>query len=106
MSEKMGPLAYGQKEEQIFLGREITQHKDYSEHTALEIDAEIKRLVMESYEKAKRLLLEHFDILTNMANTLLEKEVLEGHEIDAIVNEGLAKKAGVVTADKTENVAA
>lgn len=105
MSEKMGPLTYGEKEEQIFLGREITRHKDYSEQTALEIDAEIKRLVMESYEKAKRLLLEHFDILTNMANTLLEKEVLEGHEIDAIVNEGLTKKTGVVTADKTENVA-
>ena len=106
MSEKMGPLAYGQKEEQIFLGREITQHKDYSEHTAIEIDIEVKRLVIESYEKAKRLLLEHFDILTNMANTLLEKEVLEGHEIDVIVNEGLAKKAGGVTANKTENVAA
>ncbi|OGW10283.1 MAG: cell division protein FtsH [Nitrospinae bacterium RIFCSPLOWO2_12_39_16] len=106
MSEKMGPLAYGQKEEQIFLGREITQHKDYSEHTAIEIDIEVKRLVIESYEKAKRLLLEHFDILTNMANTLLEKEVLEGHEIDVIVNEGLAKKAGGVTANKTENAVA
>ena len=106
MSEKMGPLAYGQKEEQIFLGREITQHKDYSEHTAIEIDIEVKRLVIESYEKAKRLLLEHFDILTNMANTLLEKEVLEGHEIDVIVDEGLAKKAGGVTANKTENAVA
>ncbi|HAP66640.1 MAG TPA: cell division protein FtsH, partial [Nitrospinae bacterium] len=67
---------------------------------------EIKRLVMESYEKAKRLLLEHFDILTSMANTLLEKEVLEGHEIDVIVNDGLAKKGGSVKTNKTENVAA
>jgi len=106
MSEKMGPLTYGEKEEQIFLGREITRHKDYSEQTAMEIDAEIKRLVMESYEKAKRLLLEHFDILTSMANTLLEKEVLEGHEIDVIVNDGLAKKGGSVKTNKTENVAA
>jgi len=106
MSEKMGPLAYGQKEEQIFLGREITQHKDYSEHTAIEIDIEVKRLVIESYEKAKRLLLEHFDILTNMANTLLPPAFLEGHEIDVIVDEGLAKKAGGVTANKTENAVA
>ncbi|MBI3599536.1 MAG: ATP-dependent metallopeptidase FtsH/Yme1/Tma family protein [Nitrospinae bacterium] len=92
MSEKMGPLAYGQKEEQIFLGREISQHKDYSEQTAQEIDMEVKRLVIESYEKANSLLTKHFDILTMLANTLLEKEVLEGHEIDAIVNEGLRSK--------------
>jgi len=98
MSEKMGPLTYGQKEEQIFLGREIAQHRDYSEQTAQEIDKEVKRLVLESYEKSKKLLTDHFNILTALANTLLEKEVLEGHEIDVIMSEGLAKKETVVSA--------
>lgn len=98
MSEKMGPLTYGQKEEEIFLGREITRHKDYSEQTAQEIDMEVKRLVTESYEKANRLLIENFNALNRLANTLLEKEVLEGHEIDVIVSEELAKKKEIVPA--------
>jgi cell division protease FtsH len=96
MSERMGPLAYGQKEEQIFLGREIAQHQDYSEQTAQEIDMEVKRLVTESYERAKRILIENFDILMILANTLLDKEVLDGHEIDKIVNEELSKKQSTI----------
>lgn len=103
MSEKMGPLTYGEKEEQIFLGREITRHKDYSEQTAQEIDAEIKRLVLESYEKAKRLILENFDTLNRLANTLLEKEVLEGHEIDKIIKGELAEKSETIQPMVTAN---
>jgi cell division protease FtsH len=85
MSEKMGPLAFGKKEEQIFLGREITQHADYSEDTAREIDAEVKRIVMEGYERAKRLLRENIEKLKSLAEALLEYESLDGEQIDIII---------------------
>ncbi|MEQ8164067.1 MAG: cell division protein FtsH, partial [Smithellaceae bacterium] len=92
MSEKMGPLSYGKKEEQIFLGREFATHKDYSEDTAKNIDAEIMSLVMRNYERAKKLLSDHIDILHKIANELLEKEVLNGEEIDALIGDALPKK--------------
>jgi cell division protease FtsH len=85
MSEKLGPLAFGQKEEQIFLGREFAQHRDYSEETAQMIDQEIRTIVTQSYEKAKGILIQNMGILHKLANTLLEKEVLDGHQIDAII---------------------
>jgi cell division protease FtsH len=85
MSENLGPLAFGKKEEQIFLGREISQHRDYSERTAERIDAEVKRLVMHGYETAKRLLQENFETLKQLSENLLERETLTGAEIDAIV---------------------
>ena len=85
MSEKLGPLAFGKKEEQIFLGREITQHADYSEDTAREIDTEVKRIVMEQYERAKKLLQEHQKTLKSLAEALLEKESLDGEQIDIIM---------------------
>jgi len=88
MSERMGPLAFGKKEEQIFLGREIAQHRDYSELTAQAIDAEVNRLVMENYQRSKDLLQRHIDKLYLLAEGLLEREVLDGPEIDAIVNNG------------------
>lgn len=86
MSESLGPLAYGRREEQIFLGREIAQRKDYSEQTAVEIDREVRRIVMDNYEKAKRLILEREETLHALVKALLEKETLESHEIDAIMN--------------------
>ncbi len=86
MSDRLGPLAYGKKEEQIFLGREIAQHRDYSEHTAIEIDEEVKRIVGDNYERAKRLIRERKDTLDALTKALLEKETLDGPEIDAIVN--------------------
>jgi len=89
MSERLGPLTFGKKEEQIFLGREIAQHRDYSEQTAIEIDAEVKRIVMESYTKAKGLLTENIDTLHRLARELLNKEVLDGDEIDRIVHGGI-----------------
>jgi len=85
MSERLGPLAFGKKEEQIFLGREIAQHKDYSEKTAIEIDEEITSIVTQCYERSKKLLSENIDILKRLAETLLEKEVLDGDQIDRIV---------------------
>jgi cell division protease FtsH len=86
MSDAMGPLSYGKKEEQIFLGREIAQHRDYSEHTAVEIDNEVKRIVMNNYHRAKTLIKEREATLHGLAKALLEKETLDAADIDAIVN--------------------
>jgi len=85
MSKSMGPLAYGKKEEQIFLGREISQHKDYSEATAIAIDKEVKELIAKSYERAKKLVQENKKTLDKLAEALLERESLGGHEVDVIV---------------------
>jgi len=86
MSETMGPLSYGKKEEQIFLGREIAQHRDYSEHTAIEIDREVKRIVMDNYHRAKQLIQDREAVLHRLAKALLERETLDAADIDAIVN--------------------
>ncbi|WP_447972492.1 ATP-dependent zinc metalloprotease FtsH [Nitrospira sp. Kam-Ns4a] len=88
MSDKLGPLTFGKKEEEIFLGREIATRRDFSEQVAIEIDHEIKRLVIENYERAKRMLTEHMGTLKALAEALLEKEVLEGTEIDEIIRQG------------------
>lgn len=85
MSEKLGPLTFGRKEEEIFLGREIATKRDFSEQVAVEIDHEIKRLVTENYERAKRMLTEHMASLKALAEALLEKEVLDAPEIDQIL---------------------
>jgi cell division protease FtsH len=85
MSEKMGPLTFGKKEQEIFLGREISQHRDFSESTAIKIDKEVKRLVMENYERAKRLISENMSALVAIAKALLEKESLDNPEIESII---------------------
>ena len=85
MSEKLGPLTFGKKEEQIFLGRDFAAMKDYSESTAVEIDQEIKRLVQENYARAKGLLQENLPALHRLAKALLEHEVLEGEQIDRLM---------------------
>jgi cell division protease FtsH len=87
MSEKLGPMTFGKKEEEIFLGRDFTQKVDYSENTAIEIDAEVRRIIQESYHRAKELLKSNLRLLHKVAETLLEKEVLDGSEIDTIVRE-------------------
>jgi cell division protease FtsH len=84
MSE-LGPLTFGKKEEQIFLGREIAQHRDFSEDTAIRIDQEVRRLVMQGYERARLILTEHGPILHRIAEALLEREVLDANEIKAII---------------------
>jgi cell division protease FtsH len=84
MSE-LGPLNFGKKEEQIFLGREIAQHRDYSEATAIKIDDEVRRLVGKGYDTAKNVLEENRDTLVRIANALLEREVLDANEIKLLV---------------------
>jgi cell division protease FtsH len=88
MSDKLGPLTFGKKEEQVFLGKEFTKHKDYSEKTAEEIDEEIKSIVADRYEYAKHLLLDNKTLLTNVANALLERETLDAADIEKIVQNG------------------
>lgn len=85
MSENLGPLTFGKKEEQIFLGREIAQHKDYSEKTAEDIDAEVKSIILERYRHSKALLTENKTTLIRLANALLERETLDASDVDDIV---------------------
>ena len=92
MSEKLGPLTFGKKEEQIFLGREIARHKDYSEKTAEDIDEEVKRMVIEAYDNARSLLRKNVDLLEIVANALLERETIDGPELDQIVQDVRAIK--------------
>jgi cell division protease FtsH len=85
MSEKLGPMTFGKKEGEIFLGRDFSQLQDYSEHTAVEIDSEVRRIIQESYQQAKDLLATNVEILHKIAEALLEKEVLDGAEIEEIL---------------------
>ncbi len=85
MSEKLGPLSYAKEEEQIFLGREISQHRDYSEATAKKIDDEVNKLIGEAYEKATAVLKENIDILHKLVESLLEKETVLGAELDELI---------------------
>ncbi len=85
MSDELGPLSYGKKEEHIFLGREIAQHRDYSEQTAQKIDAAVKKIVVEANDKVTRLLEENRDILNALADELLEKETIILDDMDRII---------------------
>ncbi|HNQ47285.1 MAG TPA: ATP-dependent zinc metalloprotease FtsH [Syntrophorhabdus sp.] len=87
MSDRLGPLNYGKREEHIFLGKEIAQHKNYSERTAQEIDEELQKTVNGCFDRARQLVLANMDALHAIANKLLEKEVLDGQEIDGIIKE-------------------
>jgi len=93
MSEKLGPLNYGKNEEHIFLGREIGRHRDFSENTAQEIDEELRSIITSCYNRAKNIIVDNMDILNALANALLEKEALDGQEIDRII-EGIKSEAG------------
>jgi cell division protease FtsH len=84
MSE-LGPLAYGKKDEAIFLGREIAQHRDYSEDTAIQIDKEVKRIVNGGYENAKNLLSKNRETLERIAQALLEREVIDANEVKLLM---------------------
>jgi cell division protease FtsH len=81
----LGPLTFGKKEEQIFLGREIAQHRDYSEDTAIKIDLEVKKIVAEQYDRAKNIILENKDALIRLAEALLEFETLDSVQIRRVV---------------------
>jgi len=84
MSE-LGPLTFGKKEEQIFLGREIAQHRDYSEETSIRIDSEVRKIVTEQYDRARRIIEENRDTMVRLAEALLEHESLDGVQIRRIV---------------------
>jgi len=84
MSE-LGPLSYGKREEQIFLGREIAQHRDYSEETAIRIDEQVKKLVQDGYDRAHKIIEEKADALERIALALLEREVLDGAEVRQLI---------------------
>ena len=85
MSEELGPLSFGKNEEQIFLGREIAQHRDYSELTVQKIDEEVRNIVNRAYEKTQQLITNDLDTVHKMANALLEKETLNSDDIDEIM---------------------
>jgi cell division protease FtsH len=98
MSEELGPLTFGKSEEQIFLGREIAQHRDYSEQTAQRIDEEVKNIVTGAYEKTRQFIQDNLDTLHKMASALLEKETLNSNDIDRI----MASAGGVTESADTE----
>jgi len=101
MSEKLGPLHFGRNDEMVFLGRDFVEHKEYSEQTAREIDAEIRRIVMENCEQAKKIVLGNLDKLRLIADALLERETLDGSEIDLLLAGGKLERTppAVVVAD-------
>ena len=89
MSERLGPIAFGERDEQVFLGRDIAQHIEYSDRTAQLIDDEVKRIVDEAYLRAKKILEDRIDILHRIANALLERETLDSGEIKIILEGGV-----------------
>ncbi len=93
MSETLGTLSFGRNEEPIFLGREIGRHRDFSEDTAQQIDKELRKIVSDCYERAQGIVLQEMESLHAIAGKLLEKEALDGQEIDAIIEETHAKGA-------------
>ena len=88
---KNGPLTFGKQNEQVFLGREMGSQRDFSDQIAMEIDQEVKRRVTENYERAKRLLTENMASLKRLAEALLEKEVLDGSDIDHILTQSTSQ---------------
>ena len=107
MSEKLGPVTFGKKEEEIFLGREIAQHRDYSEQTAQEIDREVRSIIAQAEKKVEQLLSSNLDKLHRLAGALLEREILDGEEIDLLLEgKELPRKVNAVKgsngANKTE----
>jgi cell division protease FtsH len=101
MSNGLGPLSYAKNEEHIFLGREIAQHRDYSEETAKKIDEEINELVKKAYNRAKKVLEENLDVLHSLAERLLEKETVLGKELDELIS---SMKPGFEFPSKTSEV--
>ena len=100
MSEKMGPVTFGKKEQEIFLGREIAQHRDYSERTAEEIDEEVRRIVQKAEAQAEKLLKENLDKLHALAKALLEYEILDGEQIDLVLKGEKIEKTAFAAKDE------
>jgi len=105
MSDRLGPLAFGKREEQIFLGREITRHQDYSETTAMEIDREVRNIVESCYKKAREMLEEHSEILQALAAELLEKETITRQDMDRIVGSFRPELVRMLKDEENQDVA-
>jgi cell division protease FtsH len=97
----LGPLSFGKKEEQIFLGREIAQHRDYSEATAIKIDEQVRVLIEDAYLRASQIIAKHAGALVRIAETLLEREILDGAEVMALI-EGVSAAAAAQRAESDE----
>ena len=104
----LGPLSFGKKEEQIFLGREIAQHRDYSEETAIRIDEEVKRIISNAYDRARAIIDQHSNALMRVAEALLEREVLDGSDVKTLIDGGnlppMSSTKQKDTADHTQQV--
>jgi cell division protease FtsH len=105
MSEKLGPMSYGAKEEEIFLGREIQKHRDYSEKTAIEIDEEVRGIINNAMNRAEKILRDNINLLHSLSKELLEREILDSEEIERIIKgEELPPVPEVVNEKKEEEV--
>ena len=104
MSDKLGPRTFGDKQELVFLGREISEQRDYSERFALEIDREVNKLIDEGYSTAKKILSENKEKLVTIATTLMEKETLEGEELEEFFNSLMGKETKKVSKKATSQV--
>jgi len=100
MSERLGPVSFGKKDEQIFLGREMASAKNYSEATAVEIDEEIRRIVEDNYTRARTLLSDNIDLLHKIALALIEKESLNGADVDEIIGHKVVETISSVDAEE------
>ena len=88
MSDKLGPLAYGQREGEVFLGRDFAAKPDYSEETSRQIDSEVRGIVLGAYERTKRILMENMDSLKRIADALVEYETIDGADLDVLIQGG------------------
>ena len=102
MSEKLGPLAYGENEQEVFLGHSVTQKKNISENTAQEIDKEVRKIVDEAYKKARLIIKKNINQLHRLAKGLLKHETLTGEEIKDVIK-GKKIKRAVVKNNKNKN---
>ena len=94
MSKRLGHITFGRKDREVFLGRDLLREKDYSESTAVAIDEEVRRIVEECYERAKKILKDNLDKLKKLSDRLLEKEVLDSEEVKQIVGLNHHSQAG------------
>ena len=100
MSSELGPMVYGKKDEMVFLGKEFTEQRDYSESVAEKIDKEVKEIVIVAYKRAKDILLEHREVLDTLAEKLLEQETVDAKELEKIFPLPGAKNGGMPVKNK------
>jgi cell division protease FtsH len=100
MSEKLGPLAFGKKEEMVFLGREISEQRNYSDEVAAKIDAEVRAIIDNGFERARTALTKHRDVLDRLAVLLVEKETIESDEFESLFEGIVPPRSGGPTLKK------